>query len=82
MSRIIVNTSVDDLISSLRLRDPKTSFEIRDTLEFLNLNLNYEVKNKNRATVIRMLQAKINKVKKLKPGSPLEKHGYSFETGI
>ena len=65
---VINHTSVDDIKGTLALMNPKTSFEIRDDIEYLNRSLDYEVKNQNRSTVIRMLQVKINKVKKLKPG--------------
>lgn len=65
---IINHTSVEDITGTLKLMNPKTSFEIRNDLEYLNRSLDYEVKNQNRSTVIRLLQAKINKVKKLKPG--------------
>jgi hypothetical protein len=68
MSRIINNTSADDLNSSLKLINPQTGFEIRDTLEMLNSSLDNEVKNRNRASVLKMLKAKINKIKKMKPG--------------
>ena len=60
--------SVDDMKCSLGHMDPKTGFEIRDALDYLNRSLVYEIKNKNRVTVINMLHSKINKVKKLKPG--------------
>ena len=82
MEKVINNTSIDDIRSSLQLMNPRTGFEIREDLDYLNRSLDYEVKNMNRVSVIRLLQAKINKVKKLKPGSLLEKHGYSLETGI
>jgi hypothetical protein len=59
---------MEDIASSLKLIDPKAGFEIRDTLDYLNNSLAYETKNQNRSTVIRLLQTKINKVKKLKPG--------------
>lgn len=65
---IIVNTSADDLRSSLKLINPKTGFEIRECTEMLNKNLDYEVKNRNRASVTGMLKSKINQVKKLRPG--------------
>jgi len=74
--------SVEDIRCTLKFMNPKTGFKIREDLDYLNRSLDYEVKNMNRVSVIRLLQAKINKVKKLKPGSLLEKHGYSFETGI
>jgi hypothetical protein len=66
---VINNTSVDDIRSSLALMNPKTRFEIRDDLDYLNRGLDYEVKNRNRSSVIMMLRAKINKIKKLKPGA-------------
>jgi uncharacterized FlaG/YvyC family protein len=64
---VINHTSVDDIRSSLRLMNPETSDEIRKYLDYFNRSLDFEVKNKNRGSVIRMLQAKINKVKKQKP---------------
>lgn len=65
---VINHTSVEDIAGSLKLMDPKTGFEIRNGLEYLNRSLDYEVKNQNRSSVIKLLRAKINKVKKLKPG--------------
>jgi hypothetical protein len=65
---IIVNTSVDDISSSLRLINPKTGYDIREDITMLNHNLAYEAKNKNRTAVLKLLRAKINKIKKLKPG--------------
>lgn len=60
--------SVDDIRCSLHLMNPKTGFEIRDSLDYLNRSMDYEVKNHNRSTVLKMLRAKVNKLKKLKPG--------------
>jgi hypothetical protein len=65
---VINHTNVEDIAGSLKLMNPMTGFEIRDTLDYLNRSLAHETKNQNRSTVIRLLQAKINKVKKLKPG--------------
>jgi hypothetical protein len=59
--------SVDDIRCSLRLMNPRTAYEIRDDLAYLNRSMDYEVKNQNRVTVIRMLQAKINTLKKQRP---------------
>jgi hypothetical protein len=67
-NRVINHTSVDDIAGSLKLMNPETGFEIRDILDYLNRSLAFETKNQNRSTVIRLLQAKINKIKKLKPG--------------
>jgi hypothetical protein len=64
---VIGNTSADDIRSSLRLLNPKSSEEIRRYTDYLNRSLDYEVKNHNRATVIKMIRAKINQYKKLKP---------------
>jgi hypothetical protein len=69
MDVIQYSGSVDDIRCSLSNMNPVTGFEIRDDLDFLSRSLAYEVKNKNRVSVIKMLQAKINKVRKLKPGS-------------
>lgn len=63
----MVNTSVDDIRSTLHLMNPKTSEEIRKYLIYLNENFDYEVKNRNRSSVIKMLRSKINQIKKLKP---------------
>lgn len=63
-----ISTSVDDIRSSLKLMNPKTSFEIREDVDFLNRCLDFEIKMRNRASVIKMLRAKINKLKNLKPG--------------
>lgn len=68
MKGMIVNTSVDDIRCNLALMNPRLSFEIKDTLVMLNTNLDYEVKGKNRTSVLKMLKAKINVIKKLKPG--------------
>lgn len=65
---VINHTSVEDIAGSLKLMNPETGFEIRDMLDYLNRSLAYETKNQNRVSVIKLLQAKINKVKKLKPG--------------
>jgi hypothetical protein len=65
---VINNTSVDDIAGTLKLMNPETGFEIRDTIEYLNRSLAFETKNRNRSSVIRLLQSKINKVKKLRPG--------------
>jgi hypothetical protein len=64
---VIGNTSVDDIKSSLRLLNPKSSDEIRRYTDYLNRSLDFEVKNYNRATVIKMIRGKINQFKKLKP---------------
>jgi hypothetical protein len=60
--------SVDDIRCRLRLMNPVTGFQIREDLQYLIRSLDHEVKNKNRVSVIKLLQAKINKVKKLRPG--------------
>jgi hypothetical protein len=65
---VINHTSVEGIAGSLKLMNPETGFEIRDMLDYLNRSLAYETKNQNRVSVIKLLQAKINKVKKLKPG--------------
>ncbi len=56
--------SVDDIRCTLQLINPKSRFEIRENLNQLNYSLDFEVKNKNRISVIRLLQSKINKLKK------------------
>jgi hypothetical protein len=74
MARDVINhTSVDDMSSSLRHMNPKTSFEIANDLDYLNRSLDYEVKNRNRSSVINLLKAKINKIKKLKPCQPTKR---------
>lgn len=67
MSNLANHTSADDMRSSLKLINPKSSEEIRKYLEYLNESLNDEVKNRNRASVIKMLRTKINQIKKQKP---------------
>lgn len=67
MSDVINHTSVDDIRGTLKLMDPKSSEEIRKYLDYFNRSLDFEVKNKNRSSVIKLLRAKINQVKKQKP---------------
>ncbi|HLN56106.1 MAG TPA: hypothetical protein VK207_08940 [Bacteroidales bacterium] len=67
MKDILGNTSADDIRSSLRLMNPKSSDEIRRYTEYLNNSLDFEVKNRNRATVVMMIKAKLNRIKKQKP---------------
>ncbi len=56
--------SIEDMRSSLRLMNPQSKADKQWILSYLVLSLDYEVKNKNRVTVIRLLQGKIDKVKK------------------
>lgn len=56
--------SVEDMRGSLKLMNPQSNADKQWILSYLVLSLDYEVKNKNRVTVIRLLQVKINKVKK------------------
>jgi hypothetical protein len=58
--------SVEDMISSLRHMNPQSTADQKWLLEFLRNSLDYEVKNKNRTSVIRMLYGKIDRVKKYK----------------
>lgn len=60
--------SVDDIRCSLQHMNPQSKAEARDNLEYLRRSFDYEVKKKNRVTVIKMLHAKINKIKKLNSG--------------
>lgn len=62
---VIVNTSVDDIRSSLAIYNPQKPSEIREALEYLNRSLVYETQNENRSTVIQMLQRKIKALRKL-----------------
>ena len=68
MNDVINHTSVDDIRSSLRLMNPETTDEMRRYLDYMNRSYDYEVKNSNRASVIKLLRAKINQLKKFKPG--------------
>jgi hypothetical protein len=67
MREFFGNTSVDDIRVDLRRMNPKSSDEIRSYLEYLNTSLDFEVKNLNRATAIKLIRSKINHIKKLKP---------------
>ena len=66
-NRIIVNTSVDDIRSSLYFYDPITS-KIRDKIEtdilLLKENVIYEMKTRNRRSVLNLLQSKIKQFEK------------------
>jgi hypothetical protein len=64
MASVINNTSVDDIRSSLNLMNPIIPFDIREDIDYLRRSLNYEVKNQNRSTVIKMLQVKLRKIEK------------------
>ena len=58
--------SIEDMRGSLKLMNPQSNADKQWILSFLVLSLDYEIKNKNRVTVIRLLQEKINSVKKYK----------------
>jgi hypothetical protein len=60
MRDVIVNTSVDDIRSSLHFVTGKPG-----DIEYLKRSLDYEIKESNRTTVIKMLQAKIKKLESL-----------------
>ena len=64
---MLVNTSVDDIRSSLFFYDPirsKMKGKIQDDISYLNENVKYEMKNRNRRSVINMLQSKIKQFEK------------------
>ena len=58
--------SVDDLRSSRALVDPKDDEDRHRYIKYLNDELIEERRVKGRATIIRMLEAKIGKLKKMK----------------
>ena len=64
MEDVINNTSVDDIRSSLYHIDPGSPATIRDDLEYLRRSLKYEIENRNRITVIKMLKAKIRNIER------------------
>lgn len=56
--------SVDDIRCSLQHRNPQKPSEIREDIAWLNENLNYEIRNKNRSSVVMMITRKIKKLEK------------------
>ena len=56
--------SVDDIRSSIRLIDPKEPAFAKKDLHYLEKSLEYEKINKNRSSVIKMIQAKMNAINK------------------
>ncbi len=58
--------SVDDLRSSLALVYPKDDYDRHRYIKFLNDELKQEREIKGRATIIKMLEAKIGKLKNMK----------------
>lgn len=58
--------SVDDLRSSLALVNPKDDEDRHRYIKYLNDELKEERQIKGRATIIRMLEANIGKLKKMK----------------
>jgi hypothetical protein len=59
------NGSVEDIRGSLRHMNPTTKTGINEYLDYLNFSFIYEITNKNRNAVRAMLEAKINKLKKM-----------------
>jgi len=57
---------IEGMRGSLKLMNPQSNADKQWILSYLVVSLDYEVKNKNRVTVIRLLQGKIDKVKKFK----------------
>jgi len=53
--------SVEDIRCSLQHRVPQTPSEMREDIEWLNKNLDYEVKNKNRSSVIKLIRSTIKR---------------------
>lgn len=58
--------SVDDLRSSLRLMTPETDEDRNRYIKGLTEELDDEYRNRFRSTIIKMLEAKIRQLKKLK----------------
>lgn len=56
--------SVDDIRCSLQHRKPHTPSEIREGIAWLNKNLDYEVKKKNRSSVIKLIRSTIRRYEK------------------
>lgn len=66
MKNIIVNTSVDDLRSTLYLVNPDKQEDIQRWIKVLYQNIMYERTHKIRRSVINMLWSKIKKLEKKK----------------
>lgn len=56
--------SVDDIRCSLQHRNPQKPSEIREDIGWLNENLNHEIRNKNRSSVVALIRNKIRKLEK------------------
>ena len=56
--------SVDDIRCSLQHRNPQKPSEIREDIAWLNNNLDYEVKKKNRSSVIKLIRSTIKRYEK------------------
>ncbi len=56
--------SVDDIRCSLKHRNPQKPGEIREDIAWLNENLNYEIRNKNRSSVIKLIRSAIRRFEK------------------
>ncbi len=67
--------SVDDIRCSLQHRNPQKPSEIREDIAWLNENLNYEIRNKNRSSVIKLIRSAIRRYEKqlLKSGALMGK---------
>lgn len=58
--------SVDYLRCSLALIEPKDDEDRHRYIKYLNDEMNDEYRNRNRSTIIKMLDAKIRQLKKMK----------------
>lgn len=59
----LLSGNCESIIRTLRYMNPETSDERIRYMDFYTKCLEYEVKNRNRWTVIKALTAKINKLK-------------------
>jgi hypothetical protein len=65
MNRLMINTSIEDMSSSLKLRNPSTQDEALKLIDELWLNLRYEARWKNRSVVRKLLRNKIKNTYKI-----------------
>jgi hypothetical protein len=59
MNRLIINTSIEDMTSSLKLMNPSTQSEASALINDLWTNLRYEARERNRSSVRKLLRNKI-----------------------
>lgn len=64
MKRLFINTSIEDMTSSIRLLNPKEPSEAKKFIEELQYNIMVEGQNRNRSSVIKLLKNKITSILK------------------